>query len=74
MVEPLYYGHHWDPSNCPGVLNSGVVLYRITTIGTKASVLISEVSTARGSTVHVQMYVHVHVYIASYTVTCTMIQ
>ncbi len=30
-------GHHWEPSNCPdcrGVLNSGVVLYRITTIET----------------------------------------
>ena len=37
-MEPLYCGNHWDPSNCPdcrGVLNSGVVLYRITTIGTK---------------------------------------
>ena len=33
----LYCGHHWDPCNCPdfmGVLNSGVVLYRIATIGT----------------------------------------
>ncbi len=30
--------HHWDPSNCPdfrGVLNSGVVLYRITCITIK---------------------------------------
>ena len=34
-----------------GVLNSGVVLYRITTIGTKASVHIREVFTVRGSTV-----------------------
>ncbi len=28
IVEPLYCGHHWEPSNCPdcrGVLNSGVV-------------------------------------------------
>ncbi len=40
-VEPLYYGYHWDSCNCPdcrGVLNSGVVLYRIATIGTKPSV------------------------------------
>ncbi len=51
--EPLYCGHHWDPSNCPdfrGVLNSGVVLYRIATIGTKASVHIKGVSALRGST------------------------
>ncbi len=36
--EPLCCGHHWEPSNCPdcrGVLNSEVLLYRITT---KASV------------------------------------
>ncbi len=54
-VEPR---HHWEPSNCPdcrGVLNSGVVLYKITTIGTKASVHIREVSTVRGSTVHVMI-------------------
>ena len=40
-------GDHWEPFNCPdcrGVLNSGVVLYRITTIGTKASVHFREVS------------------------------
>ena len=46
-VEPLYCGHHWEQSNCPdcrGALNSGVVLYRITTIGTKTSVHIREVS------------------------------
>ena len=52
-VEPLYCGHHWEQSNCPdcrGALNSGVVLYRITTIGTKTSVHIREVSTVRGST------------------------
>ncbi len=42
IVEPrLYCGHHWDPSNCldfRGVLNSGVVLYKIATIGTQESV------------------------------------
>ena len=52
-VEPLYCGHHWEPNNCPdcrGVLDSGVVLYRITAIGTKAIVHFREVSTVRGST------------------------
>ncbi len=52
-VEPLYCGHHWGPSNCPdcrGVLNSGVVLYRITATGKPESVHIREVSTVRGST------------------------
>ena len=45
-VEPLYCGHHWDPSSCPdcrGVINS-VVLYRIATFGTQESVHVSKVS------------------------------
>ena len=58
-MEPLYCGHHWEPSNCPdcrGVLNSGIYhnwdkskcpYYR--------GVLISDVSTVRGSTVHVEV-------------------
>ena len=40
-AEPHYCGHHWDPCNCPdfkGVLNSGVVFYRIIAIRTKESV------------------------------------
>ena len=60
--NPMYCtctsGQDWKPSNCPdcrGVLNSRVVLYRITTIGTKASVHIREVSLfQRFHCIHVQ--------------------
>ena len=56
-VEAPYCRHHWDPSNnwldYRGVLNSGVVLYRITTIGIEESVHISGMSAFRGSTEHV---------------------
>ena len=48
-VEPLYCGHHWEPSNYPDCKLRGSFS---PTIGTKASVHIREVSTVRGSTVH----------------------
>ena len=40
----LYIVDQCNCSDCRGDLNSGVVLYRITTVGTKASVHIREVS------------------------------
>ena len=60
-VEPLYCGHHWDPSNCSDfrdVLNSGVVLYRI---GTKSTVHIRGVLQliCSTSTLVIQCTVHV---------------
>ena len=63
-VEPLYCGHHWEPSNCldcRGVLNSGVVLYGM---GQKQVSILERCPYFRG--VHSERfhctctYVHVH--------------